>query len=189
MFTASCFIKKNTPELRNKLEELGYKPFGSVKYEWDTGWGLSTDNRLGEFESFDNNGLENIIKCESPDYEDSIDCGTNENLFLALAALRNDSDINQYFFLFNMALSGIVGGSGSSEFNNALRYKCDCFITGEIHHHIGLEALEQGICMIEVNHAVEALFKETLKKVLNEKFPELEIILAVEKDPFEIYTK
>ena len=84
---------------------------------------------------------------------------------------------------------GIVGGSGSSEFNNALRYKCDCFITGEIHHHIGLEALEQGICMIEVNHAVEALFKETLKKILNEKFPELEIILAVEKDPFEIYTK
>ena len=36
--------------------------------------------------------------------------------------------------------------------------------------------------MIEVNHAVEALFKETLKKVLNEKFPELEIILAVSVD-------
>lgn len=97
-FIQPCFIRKNTSELRKKLEELGYKPFGSVKYEWDTGWGLSTDNRLGEFESFDNNGLENIIKCESPDYEDSIDCGTNENLFLALAALRNDSDINQYFF-------------------------------------------------------------------------------------------
>lgn len=95
-FIQPCFIRKNTPELRKKLEELGYKPFGSVKYEWDTGWGLSTDNRLGEFESFDNNGLENIIKCESPDYEDSIDCGTNEKLFLALAALRDDSDINQW---------------------------------------------------------------------------------------------
>ena len=97
MFTTPCFIRKNTPELRNKLEELGYKPFGSVKYEWDTGWGLSTDNRLGEFESFDNNGLENIIKCESPDYEESIDCGTNEELFIALASLMDDSDINQYF--------------------------------------------------------------------------------------------
>ena len=97
MFTTPCFIRKNTPELRKKLEELGYKSFGSVKYEWDTGWGLSTDNRLGEFESFDNNGLENIIKCESPDYEDSIDCGTNEELFIALASLRDDSDINQYF--------------------------------------------------------------------------------------------
>ena len=98
-FTQPCFIRKNTPELRKKLEELGYEPFGSVKYEWDTGWGLSTDNRLGEFESFDNNGLENIIKCESPDYEDSIDCGTNEELFLALAALRDGTDVNQWFVM------------------------------------------------------------------------------------------
>ena len=97
MFIASCFIRKNTPELRKKLEELGYKPFGSVKYEWDTGWGLSTDNRLGEFESFDDNGLENIIKCGPPDYEDSIDCDENVGLFLALAALRDDTDINQWF--------------------------------------------------------------------------------------------
>ena len=98
-FKQPCFIRKNTPELRKKLEELGYKPFGSVKYEWDTGWGLSTDNRLGEFESFDNNGLENIIKCESPDYEDSIDCGTNEELFIAIASLRDDSDVNQWFVM------------------------------------------------------------------------------------------
>ena len=96
-FIQPCFIRKNTPELRKKLEELGYNPFGSVKYEWDTGWGLSTDNRLGEFESFDNNGLENIIKCESPDYEDSIDCGDNEDLFLALAALQDDTNENQWF--------------------------------------------------------------------------------------------
>ena len=96
-FKQPCFIRKNTPELRKKLEELGYKPFGSVKYEWDTGWGLSTDNRLGEFESFDNNGLGNIIKCESPDYEDYIDCGTNEELFIALASLRDDSDYMQWF--------------------------------------------------------------------------------------------
>ncbi len=89
-FIQPCFIRKNTYELRKKLEELGYKPFGSVKYEWDTGWGLSTDNRLGEFESFDNNGLENIIKCEPPDYEDSIDCGTNEELFIALASMTDD---------------------------------------------------------------------------------------------------
>ena len=96
-FTQPCFIRKNTPELRKKLEELGYKPFGSVKYGWDTGWGLSTDNRLGEFESFDDKGLENIIKCGSPDYEDSIDCDENVGLFLAIAALRDDSDYMQWF--------------------------------------------------------------------------------------------
>ena len=27
-FTTPCFIRKNTPELRKKLEELGYRLFG-----------------------------------------------------------------------------------------------------------------------------------------------------------------
>ena len=99
-FIQPCFIRENTIRLRNELEKLGYKPFGSVKYEWDTGYGLSTDNRLGEFESFDDNGLENILKCCSPDYEDSIDCGTNENLFLSIAALRDDSDKEQWFITY-----------------------------------------------------------------------------------------
>ena len=99
-FIQPCFIRKNTHELRKKLEELGYKPFGSVKYEWDTGWGLSTDNRLGEFESFDNNGLENIIKCELPDYEDSIDCGDNEDLFIALASMTdNEYGLCDYYIV------------------------------------------------------------------------------------------
>lgn len=99
-FIQPCFIRKNTPELRKKLEELGYKPFGSVNYEWDTGWGLSTDNRLGEFESFDNNGLENIIKCESPDYEDSIDCGDNEELFIAIASMTdNEYGLCDYYIV------------------------------------------------------------------------------------------
>ena len=99
-FIQPCFIRKNTPKLRKKLEKLGYKPFGSVKYEWDTGWRLSTDNRLGEFESFDDNGLENIIKCGPPDYEDSIDCGDNEDLFIAIAALRDDNDKEQWFITY-----------------------------------------------------------------------------------------
>ena len=98
-FIQPCFIRENTIRLRNELEKLGYKPFGSVKYEWDTGYGLSIDNRLGEFESFDDNGLENIIKCGPPDYEDSIDCGDNEDLFLALAALRDDTDEKQWFIM------------------------------------------------------------------------------------------
>ena len=28
-FTTPCFIRKNTPELRKKLEELGYRLFGA----------------------------------------------------------------------------------------------------------------------------------------------------------------
>ena len=32
-----------------------------------------------------------------PDETDSVDCGTNEELFLAIAALRDDTDKNQWF--------------------------------------------------------------------------------------------
>ena len=79
MFTQNCFIRKNTPELRAKLEKLGIKKskYSSVKV--DT---LSTDNE--KYQTF--KGL-----------QIGIDCGTNENLFLAIAALRDDSDINQWF--------------------------------------------------------------------------------------------
>jgi hypothetical protein len=99
-FIQPCFIRKNTPELRKKLEELGYEPchrmtiypnaykniavcnfFGSRYY------GVSDDeaSRPGNItDAIKNRGM--------------IDCGTNEDLFFALAALRDDSDINQYFF-------------------------------------------------------------------------------------------
>lgn len=92
-FTQSCFIRKNTPELRNKLEELGYTP-NSYECFWDD------DNRyLITFISptgFDGFGL-CITDCCILDNKSYIDCGTNENLFLAIAALRDDSDINQWF--------------------------------------------------------------------------------------------
>lgn len=99
MFTQPCFIRKNTPEIRQKLEELGYKPsypifqypevfkhiaacnfFGSKYY------GVSDDevSHHGEIkDAIKNRGM--------------IDCETNEKLFFALAALRNDTDKNQWF--------------------------------------------------------------------------------------------
>ena len=33
MFTTPCFIRKNTPELRKKLEELGYFPPSKIWYD------------------------------------------------------------------------------------------------------------------------------------------------------------
>lgn len=85
MFTQSCFIKKNTPELRKKLEELGYKNLEKVRYYGDPIY----------------------IYCEKDIFYTSpcklkihdtyrIDCETNEELFLALAALRDDTDKYQW---------------------------------------------------------------------------------------------
>ena len=83
-FTTSCFIRKNTSQLQNKLADIGYKftcfPSGDV---------LVTENErsLAYIEELSN----------APYYGIEEDCGTNEELFLAIAALRDDSDKFQYF--------------------------------------------------------------------------------------------
>lgn len=84
MFIRSCFIRKNTPELRNKLQDMGYRQniYDKNEYPW-----LAVNHNM--FISV-SEGFERL-----PEF--NIDCGTNEELFLALAALRDDTDKNQWF--------------------------------------------------------------------------------------------
>ena len=82
MFTTPCFIRKNTSELRKKLEELGY--ISHIYNNNDTN-NIYVD-KLGTYISVD---IEN-----QPYF---IDCGDNEELFLALAALRDDKPDYQWF--------------------------------------------------------------------------------------------
>lgn len=78
-FTTPCFIRKNTQELRRGLEELGYKMLSPIEYD--------------NLECSDNwvNDIKSLNDCNG------FDCGTNEELFLAIAALRDDTDKNQWF--------------------------------------------------------------------------------------------
>ena len=92
MFTQNCCIKKNTEELRDKLKALGYK--------------LNHGKTWGKYlVCFKINGTEECRFVATPEYDlknmpdfkNAIDCGTNEALFLAITALRDDSDYMQYF--------------------------------------------------------------------------------------------
>lgn len=83
-FTTAAFIRRNTPELRKKLEELGYRKYGNP-------FQITDDSKLvttidGEY-----------VPYNVPLDDSFIDCGTNEELFLAIAALRDDTDENQWF--------------------------------------------------------------------------------------------
>lgn len=78
----------------------------------------------------------------------------------------------------------IVGGSGSSEFTSALKFS-DVLVTGQIPHHLGIEALENDFGLIEVTHAIEYYGLETIKTRLQEKF-NVEIIISNNNfDPFK----
>lgn len=101
-FIQSVFIRKNTADLRKKLEELGYK-------------NLNSGNTTLDAHNFDGRGNHkhidegNAIITSKGDYygviyciddvakKGRIDCGVNEGLFLALAALREDCDYMQWF--------------------------------------------------------------------------------------------
>jgi hypothetical protein len=98
-FTTPCFIRKNTQELRRGLEELGY--FNDSP-EWTNNcsiiWayqypmkGFDTPNYVIA-DSFDIPFDKHSALCGK-----FVDCGTNEELFLAIAALRDDTDNNQLF--------------------------------------------------------------------------------------------
>lgn len=87
-FTTPCFIRKNTDNIRNRLKELGYycNPY--------LGWHNLCTCIFGIISVYsccddDINALKEIYVL--------VDCGANEELFLAIAALRDDTDKNQLF--------------------------------------------------------------------------------------------
>lgn len=85
MFTQPCFIKKNTPELRKKLEEFGYTYNGRDTESWGASALYCFDGKYYE-----------VYPAKPSRYHSIVDCGTNEDMFLAIAALRDDTDKNQW---------------------------------------------------------------------------------------------
>ncbi len=82
---------------------------------------------------------------------------------------------------------GIIGGSGSSEFYHALCANVDLFITGQVPHHLGIEAIDNDIILVEVSHAVEFFGVKELYQKLSTNFKDIEWKLIEENyDPFYI---
>lgn len=94
-FITPCFIRKNTSELRKKLEELGYSHPTDVIEDERFCIATSPVNRNYHIiikEDFDDTNPHYTWNCAG-----RIDCGTNEEFFLAIAALRDDTNYMQWF--------------------------------------------------------------------------------------------
>ena len=100
MFTTKCFIRKNTPELQDKLKQLGYHICSCCKFKdniWLHNFISDKDDRyeihgLGvwDVEDSQEEALNLYVTENANSPNPAIDCGENEDLFLALAALRDD---------------------------------------------------------------------------------------------------
>lgn len=93
-FTTPCFIRKNTEELRKKLEQLGYT---LIPNGYDV-WNIPIKDCTYLFcdvDSYQGTAIPFYMgrMCKPCAYY----CKENETLFLAIAALRDDSDYMQWF--------------------------------------------------------------------------------------------
>ena len=79
----------------------------------------------------------------------------------------------------------LVPGSGKDYIGEAIDRKTDVFLTGDISHHNGLDALEQGIAVVDAGHyGLEKVFSSYMADFLEKEFPQAEIKIAKERSPF-----
>jgi hypothetical protein len=111
MFRQSCFIRRNTNALQERLKELGYGIRQCCNFEgavWLNTYISEKRNDVHgvgfEGEEIDLMGYDTIEKRiqffldeNEKSVNKSIDCGTDDELFLAIAALRDDNDYMQWF--------------------------------------------------------------------------------------------
>lgn len=101
-FTTPCFIRKNTKELRKELEELGYEILNSGDTTLDAhnydGKGNHKSIEEGKAIITSYGNLYGVVyDVDTVTKKGRIDCGINEELFLAIASLRDDTNNNQLF--------------------------------------------------------------------------------------------
>ncbi len=83
--------------------------------------------------------------------------------------------------------AAVCPGSGKSEISEALRKGADVLIAGDIDHHAGLDAVEQGLMVIDAGHyGTEYIFIDEMERYLKGRFPKLAVAKEPVREPFAI---
>ena len=86
-----------------------------------------------------------------------------------------------------VVMTAILPGSGKDEVDAAIERGADVLITGDITHHVGLDAVEKGISLIDAGHyGVEKMFVPYMRDYLKREMPYLTVICAPEKEAFTV---
>ena len=81
----------------------------------------------------------------------------------------------------------ISPGSGKTAIAAAIAKGADVLVTGDIGHHDGLDAVEQGLCVIDAGHyGTEYIFIEDMRKFLEDKLSVLDVITMPVIHPFQV---
>ena len=79
----------------------------------------------------------------------------------------------------------ICPGSGKSVIGAALRKHADVLVTGDIGHHEGIDAVAQGLAVIDAGHyGIEKLFISYMEEFMKRELPGVQIDKAEIREPF-----
>ena len=78
-------------------------------------------------------------------------------------------------------------GSSSDVLSHALKAGVDLLITGEIKHSMALEAMDNGLVLIDAGHyGTEKIFVPCLEDYFYRELPEVNVFTAIEVNPFYV---
>ncbi len=99
-----------------------------------------------------------------------------------LEAVKVFGDLQQ-----TVSTAAILPGSGSSGIKDAINLGGEVLITGDISHHAGIDAVSQGLCVIDAGHfGIEKIFIPYMKEYLERNTRGLQIYCDNREEPFRI---
>ena len=101
---------------------------------------------------------------------------------LKLGSLKVFGDMNG-----TVSRLAVSPGSGKSAVTPAIAKGADVLVTGDIGHHDGLDAVEQGLAVIDAGHyGTEYIFIDDMKHFLEDKLPVLDVMTTPIVHPFQV---
>ncbi len=78
-------------------------------------------------------------------------------------------------------------GAGKSMISDALAQGAQVYITGDIDHHSGIDAVAQGLHIIDAGHyGIEHIFISDMQQYLCRELPQIEAVAQERHDPFVV---
>ena len=83
--------------------------------------------------------------------------------------------------------AAVMPGSGGSFIRDAIYAGADVMITGDIDHHEGIDAVAQGLAVIDVGHyGIEKLFIPYMEEFIKRELPNLRVYSEEFSEPFTV---
>lgn len=131
-------------------------------------------------------------------YEDDIakeGCGRYGRLPKPISLEECAKEVKRIFALDSVRIFGkkdtlvgtcaIMPGSGGDYISHAIKAKADVMITGDIKHHQAMDALEQGITIIDAGHyGLEKIFVTCMEEFFTREVEGVTVLTATESSPF-----